>query len=176
LAAVAEITSLGSVNITLQSVVRWPWEALKLGLRYCCAIAVAFAVSALIMFTASGMLVGIVPFLIDSDPERHLVVFVIAYAAALVGVFLGSLCLIGRSPRLAAVTLLILGLGYYCAWCDRFKVEGELSQVAKLPLLLPLGLGGSSGVVFVAGFTAYLDSIRKRSLKPSSPAGCIETP
>jgi hypothetical protein len=137
------------MDTTTQPAVRWPSEVLKFGLRYCCAIVVAFVASAFVMFVASGMLVGVIPFLIDSDSERHVVIFIIAYGGALVGVFLGSLCMIGRSPGLAAVTLLILGLGYYWMWCDRFKAEVELAQAVRRPLLLPLTLGGLSAVLIV---------------------------
>jgi hypothetical protein len=137
------------MDTTIKTTVSWPRRVLTLGLRYVCAIAVAFLVSALIMFITSGLLIGVVPFLTDSNPERHAITFAIAYAASLAGVLLGSMCLIGRSPGLAAVTLLILGLGYYWAWCDRAKVDWDLAGVARRPLLLPLAFGGLSAALIV---------------------------
>src|SRR5207244_3025769 len=82
-------------------------------------------------------------FLTGSSPERRLS-FGIAYGAALAGVFLGSLCLAGRDRRLASAALLILGVGYYYAWCGRFKTDPELASVGSHPLSLPLVLGGLS--------------------------------
>jgi hypothetical protein len=137
------------MDTTTKAMANWHRKVLKLGLLYCCAIVVAFLVSAFVMFIASGMLVGIVPFLTDSNPERHATTFAIAYSASLAGVFLGATCLAGHDRRLATVVLLIAGLGYYWAWCDRFRGDIELAQVVSRPLLLPLALGGLSATLIV---------------------------
>ena len=120
-------------------------EVVKLIVRYISAVLVAWLVSVSVMLIASGTLVGVVPFLTDSNPERHAVVFAIAYSGSFAGVFAGSL--FGRDRRLGAVALSLLGLGFYWAYCDRFNRDPELAGVASRPLLLALSLGSSTAIL-----------------------------
>jgi hypothetical protein len=116
-------------------------------LRYCCAIAIAFVISAFVMFLA-GAFVGIVPFVTGFDPVHKTGYFVIAFAGAFLGVFSGSLCLSGHDRRLSSVALTILGIGFYVARNNLLREELSGSAfaqaAARLPLLLPLAVGGLS--------------------------------